>query len=79
MTGAGKRRFRELQALILKSLKNRPLTLNEIASESGINWNSTARQIILLKGKDCVKEIFSHRRLRIFEITEKGKKQLAKK
>ncbi len=79
MTGAGKRRFKELQSLILKSLKNRPLTINEISEKSGINWNSTSHQLILLKGHEYVKEIFRHKRLRLFEITNTGKKVISKK
>ena len=76
MTGKGKRRFKELQKSILTSLRNSTLTINEISSKSSVNWNSTAHQLILLKGRDYVKEIFSHKRLRIFEITEKGKELL---
>jgi predicted transcriptional regulator len=79
LAGTGKRRFKELQKLILKSLKNKPHTINEISSLSGINWNSTSNQLVLLKGNEYVKEIFSHKRLRIFEITEKGRKTLIKK
>jgi predicted transcriptional regulator len=78
LTGQGKRKFKVLQKLILKSLRSRPLTINEISEKSNINWNSTSHQLILLKGQDYVKEIFSHKRLRLFEITDKGK-QLVKK
>ncbi len=78
MSGIGKRKFGVLQRLILASLSKRPLTINEISESSGINWNTTSRQLILLKGHDCVKEIFSHKRLRLFEITEKGKTVIEK-
>ena len=73
MTGKGKRKFIQLQKLILKSLKNQNLTINEISAKSKVNWNSTAHQLILLKGHEYVKEVFRHKRLRIFEITERGK------
>ena len=76
MAGTGKRRFNELQKLILRSLKKKPLTINEISGKAGINWNSTSHQLILLKGNEYVREIFSHRRLRVFEITEKGRKKI---
>ncbi|MBR9699880.1 hypothetical protein GOV09_05470 [Candidatus Woesearchaeota archaeon] len=76
MAGTGKRTFKQLQKLILRSLKARPLTINEISSKSRVNWNSTAKQLILLKGHELVKEIISHRRLRVFELTKKGRKLL---
>ena len=76
LTGTGKRRFKELQFLILKSLKNNPLTINEISERSGVNWNSTSHQLILLKGHEYVKEIFRHKRLRLFEITDEGERVL---
>ncbi len=74
---AGKKRtFRELQKKILQSLKNGPKTINEISLSSGVNWNSTAHQLILLKGSDKVSEIFKHKRLRLFEITKIGREEL---
>ena len=73
MTGKGKRRFKDLQRLILRSLDRSTRTINEISYRAKINWNSTSHQLILLKGQDYVKEIFSHRRLRVFEITDKGR------
>ena len=76
MTGKGKRKFIQLQKAILKSLKNQNLTINEISAKSKVSWNSTSHQLILLKGHEYVKEVFRHRRLRIFEITEKGKEFL---
>ncbi|MBD3163852.1 hypothetical protein GF323_01520 [Candidatus Woesearchaeota archaeon] len=79
MAGKNKRKFGELQKLILKSLRKGPLTINEISSKSGINWNSTNHQLVLLKGNDYAKEIFRHKRLRLFRITERGKKVISKK
>lgn len=76
MTGTGKRKFIELQRLILKSLKKRRLSINEISESARINWNSTSRQLVLLKGMDFVREVFSHQRLRVFELTEKGKREM---
>ena len=69
-----KRTFAELQSHILASLRKGPLTINEISAKSEVNWNSTAHQLILLKGNDLVKETFRHKRLRIFELTEQGRK-----
>ena len=78
MTGAGKRRFKDLQRLILRSLNKGTKTINEISENAKINWNSTSHQLILLKGQDYVNEIFSHKRLRVFEITDKGRRLLKK-
>ena len=72
MTGEGKRRFVVLQEILLSSLKNSPLTINELAYKSNINWNTTSNQLVLLKGHDLVDEIFTHKRLRIFKISDKG-------
>jgi predicted transcriptional regulator len=76
MTGKGKRRFKDLQRLILRTLAKSTKTINEISESAKINWNSTSRQLILLKGHELVREIFSHKRLRVFEITDKGRRVL---
>jgi predicted transcriptional regulator len=73
MSGYGKRTFATLQFTLLTTLKKGPMSVHDIAKKSGINWNTTKRQLIHLKGQDLVREVFSHPRLRIYEITEKGK------
>lgn len=74
-----KRTNRELQTLILKSLKLEQLTINEISDKTGIYWPNTRHQLILLKGEDYVKEVFRHRRFRLFAITDLGLKLIGNK
>jgi len=73
-----KRTHKELQKRILNTIKNQNLTINEIASKSGIYWPNVRHQLILLKGMDYVQEVFRHKRLRIFGITKQGKKYFKK-
>jgi predicted transcriptional regulator len=73
MSGYGKRTYEVLQFSILSALKAGPVSVNDLATKSGINWNTTRRQLVLLKGNDLVREVFAHPRLRIYELTEKGR------
>ena len=67
-----KRRFSELRDTILAALSDEQKTLNQISSETGINWKTVDNHITFLIGKGLVKEVFSSRYVRIVEITEKG-------
>ena len=71
-----KRQFLELRNIILKNLSTGQKTLNQIASETGINWKTVDNHITFLIGKGFAKEIFSSRYVRIVEITEKGNEHL---
>ena len=74
-----KRRFQELRNKILNFLKNKkPQTLNHIARSTKINWKTVDNHITFLVGKGFVKEVFHSPYVRIFEITERGLKQLKK-
>ena len=74
MFGEKKRTFKELQKLILSTLKDDKLTINQISKKAKIRWEVVAHQLILLKGKGYVGEFFVHVRFKIFSITEEGKK-----
>jgi len=67
-----RRTNRELRTLILNSFQNQSLPIREIAKRAGIDWYSTERHLTYLKGRDMVKEVFTHKLLRLFEITELG-------
>ncbi|MCX8147094.1 MAG: transcriptional regulator [Candidatus Woesearchaeota archaeon] len=69
---AGRRKFSDLREIILKSLVSGQKTINQISSETGINWKTVDNHLIYLVGKGFAREVFSSRFARIFEITEKG-------
>jgi len=68
----GKRRFSILRNLILQNLSQGQKTINQIASETGINWKTVDNHLTYLVGKGLAKEVFSSSYVRIFEITQKG-------
>lgn len=78
MFGERKRTFRELQILILKTLKKENLTIYEIAKLTKLHFNVIEHQLILLKGQDYVKVEFEHKRFRLYAITPHGVKYLRK-
>ena len=67
-----KRKFNELREIILRSLSEGQKTINQLSSETGINWKTVDNHLAYIVGKGYAKEIFSSRFVRIFEITEKG-------
>ncbi len=69
---ATKRPFTEIRNKILLILSTQK-TLNQIATETEINWRTVNNHLTYLKGMDIVKEVFSSPYVRIFELTEKGK------
>ncbi len=69
-----KRTFSELRDIILFTLAKGKMTINHIATESGINWRTVEKHLTYLIGKRLVQELFSSEYVRIFELTEEGKK-----
>jgi len=78
MFGEKKRTYRELQALILKALRTKKLTKNQISKKAGIRWEVVDRQLVLLKGRDYVELFFAHEKMNIYTITKEGLKHLRK-
>ncbi|MBS3168600.1 PAS domain S-box protein [Candidatus Woesearchaeota archaeon] len=68
-----KRTFNVIRELIILTLYNGKRTINQLASESGINWRTVEKHLTYLIGKKLVAEIFSSEYVRIFELTEIGK------
>ena len=64
--------------LILKSFGNNVLSIREISTKTGIDWYTVERQLTVMKGRELVEEVFTHRMLRLFRITELGKKVMKK-
>ncbi|MBN2111883.1 ArsR family transcriptional regulator [Candidatus Woesearchaeota archaeon] len=70
---ATKRRFSDLRGIILKNLNNGKKTVNQISSETGINWKTVDNHLIYLVGTGMAQVVFSSPYVKIFEITEHGK------
>ena len=78
MFGEKKRKYSELQKLILIALRTKKLTKNQISKKTGIRWEVVDRQLVLLKGRDYVEIFFAHESMKIFTITKEGLKYLRK-
>src|SRR3989344_8308903 len=68
-----RRTFRDIRNHLLAVLKEEPRTVNQLATHTAINWKTVESHLNYLKGKGCVREIFSSKYVRIFEITKLGK------
>ena len=74
-----KRTFIDLRNSILLSLATGQKTINQISSETQINWKTVERHLIYLIGKGWVREVFRSSYVRVFELTAFGKDYLRKK
>lgn len=72
-----KRTFSVIRAIILDKLAEGRKTINQIASQTGINWRTVELHLTFLAGKGAVREVFSSQYVRIFEITDKGLSHLS--
>ena len=73
-----KRTFIEIRNSILLCLAEGQKTINQISSETQINWKTVERHLTYLLGKGWVREAFSSAYVRIFELTAFGKDYLRK-
>jgi predicted transcriptional regulator len=73
-----KRRFSDIRDLILKNLYTGRKTVNQISSETGINWKTVDNHLIYLVGKGMAQVVFSSQYVKIFELTEMGKEYIEK-
>ena len=73
-----KRRFIDIRNPILLCLASGQKTINQISTETNINWKTVERHLIYLIGKGWVREAFSSAYVRIFELTAFGKDYLRK-
>jgi DNA-binding transcriptional ArsR family regulator len=67
-----KRRFTDLRDMILRTLSTGKKTVNQISSDSGINWRTVDNHLIYLIGKGLVRTVFSSPYVKIFELSEDG-------
>lgn len=75
---SAKRPFIDLRNSILLALASGQKTINQISSETNINWKTVQRHLIYLIGRGWVREAFSSAYVRIFELTAFGKDYLRK-
>jgi len=68
-----KRTFIEIRNFILLSLASGQKTINQISSETHVNWKTVERHLTYLIGKGWVREAFRSSYVRVFELTAFGK------
>jgi len=73
-----KRTFTTIRNIILICLSKGQLSINELSNLSGINWKTVENHLTYLMGKNLVKENFSSKYVRLFELTKKGKEYALK-
>ena len=73
-----KRRFIDIRNIILLSLASGQKTINQISSETQINWKTVERHLVYLIGKGWAREVFSSAYLRVFELSAFGKDYVRK-
>lgn len=71
-----KRRFCDIRHLILKSLYSKRKAVNQISSDTKINWKTVDNHLIYLIGRGLVEIVFSSPYVKIFELTQTGKDYL---
>ncbi|MBI4450817.1 hypothetical protein HY642_02495 [Candidatus Woesearchaeota archaeon] len=72
-----KRTFSALREHLVATLGDGRKTVNQLASDAGINWRTVDNHLIYLVGTGLVREVFSSPHVRIVELTEKGKEFVA--
>jgi len=71
-----KRTFSYLRHLILISMVKGPQSINQVSNVSGINWRTVENHMVHLMGKGLIKIAYNTPYIRIYDLTEDGKKYL---
>ena len=71
-----KRTFSYLRHLILIALLKGPQTINQISINSGINWKTAENHLTHLTGKGLIALLYQTPYLKIYQLTDKGKRYL---
>jgi len=74
-----KRTFGVLRDILLAALSGGQKTVNQLATESGVNWKTVDNHLIFLVGKGWARIVFSSQYVKIFELSEQGRVILAAK
>ncbi|HZX44091.1 MAG TPA: ArsR family transcriptional regulator [Candidatus Nanoarchaeia archaeon] len=69
---AGKRTFSDLRKEILLCLSTGQHTINQLSYETRINWRTVELHLTYLVGKGLIREAFSSKYARVFELSELG-------
>lgn len=67
-----KRTFDVIRDIVLLTIGDDKKTINQISTDSGVNWRTVEKHLTYLIGKKLVSEIFSSEYVRIFELTKYG-------
>ncbi len=67
-----KRTYKALRPIILKAFAKEQKTVNQVATETGINWKTVDNHTIYLTGRGFLKAIFISPFVKIYAITDKG-------
>lgn len=71
-----KRTFSYLRHLILISMVKGPQSINQVSNLSGINWKTVENHMVHLMGKGLVKIAYNTPYIKIYDLTDDGKKYL---
>jgi len=72
LDSGNKRTFTTIRHIIVICLSRGQLSINEIAHFAGINWKTVENHLTYLIGKKLVRENFSSKYVRLFELTKLG-------
>lgn len=78
MFGEKKRKFSEIQLVILRSLRAKQKTIYQIAQKAKTDFRTVRHQLILLRGQGYVNLVFEHDHIKVFAITNSGISYLRK-
>ncbi|MBI2663835.1 ArsR family transcriptional regulator [Candidatus Woesearchaeota archaeon] len=67
-----RRTFLQLREHILRALLEGPLTINQVACRTGINWRTAKHHLEFLKYRGMAAEVVSSSYVKIYRITEQG-------
>ncbi len=76
MFGERKRRFSEIQLVILRTLKTKQRTIYQIAKKTKTDFRTVRHQLILLRGQGYIELVFELNHIRVFAITKDGSRYL---
>jgi len=68
----------EIRRIILRKLASGPRTINDLSNITQINWHTAERHINVLLNKKMVNEVLRASRVRIYEITQKGIREVVR-
>lgn len=78
MFGERKRRFEEIQLVILRAFRSKQKTTYQIAKQTKTDFRTVRHQLILLRGQGYIELVFELNHIRVFAITKDGNKHLKK-